>query len=157
MARATNKVRSRGESFTLQWQSAANMSRIGYTMIGKVFSLNIIDPFPVVVQTTEAANYKYLSSSMRNRRKLHARRNVNACSTRVWWSSMNKCACRKLKCFDRPGNFDQMSNVELIALICIAKINFHLDTRRWNMAFTVTRSSTASSRFPINRINQAAK
>lgn len=37
MARAMNKVRSRGELFTSQWQSTANMGEIGYTMIGKVF------------------------------------------------------------------------------------------------------------------------
>jgi len=73
---------TRGEAFTLQWQSAANASRIVSLRSAKSFSKYNRPVSGRRAQAAEAANYKYLSSSMRNRRKLHARRNVNACSSR---------------------------------------------------------------------------
>lgn len=48
MARAMNENHSRAESFTLRWQSAADMSRIAILRSVKSLSLNIIVPFPVV-------------------------------------------------------------------------------------------------------------
>lgn len=61
MARAMNENRSIEESFTLRWQSAADMSWIAILRSAKSFS-KYNRPVSGREVTAEAASYKYLSS-----------------------------------------------------------------------------------------------